>query len=263
MLHDSSRKRRTSRIANNFHHRNSNIAITSGNKFFDLSKFPESSTRNMLRFLWLITQKKTDLESRNFDSTACCLDYDHRLRYGNGSASREIVVRWRFTLWSRKQWENPGNWSQIETNHGRRRIQSKTNGTLTHPRCCLRFRILKGQKIQLRKPNHDRMSQLKMIISMWRRLLESPSTKEDTVVKVLGLNWNTLSDELYFDFHCLHKYAISLPLTKRSILRVTAKIFDPMAGILNAAGLQWDWRFYSVPGWNFSRENEWDWVQQN
>ena len=58
--------------------------------------------------------------------------------------------------------------------------------------------------------------------------LDSPSTKDDFVVKALGLNWNTLSDELFFDFSSLHAYAKSLPLSKRSVLKVTAKIFDPM-----------------------------------
>ncbi|XP_068697019.1 uncharacterized protein [Montipora foliosa] len=58
--------------------------------------------------------------------------------------------------------------------------------------------------------------------------LDSPSTKDDFVVKVLGLNWNTLSDELFFDFSSLHAYAKSLPLSKRSVLKVTTKIFDPM-----------------------------------
>ena len=58
---------------------------------------------------------------------------------------------------------------------------------------------------------------------------DSPSTKDDFVVKVLGLNWNTLSDELFLDFSSLHTYAKSLPLSKRrSVLKVTTKIFDPM-----------------------------------
>lgn len=30
--------------------------------------------------------------------------------------------------------------------------------------------------------------------------LDSPSTEECAVVKVLGLNWNTVSDKLFFDF---------------------------------------------------------------
>ena len=58
--------------------------------------------------------------------------------------------------------------------------------------------------------------------------LDSPSTTENTVVKVLGLNWNTLSDELFFHFSSLYEYAKSLPLNKRSVLKVSSKIFDPM-----------------------------------
>ncbi|XP_044184801.1 uncharacterized protein LOC122964943 [Acropora millepora] len=57
----------------------------------------------------------------------------------------------------------------------------------------------------------------------------SPSTNDGFVVKVLGLNWNTVSDELFFDFSSLHTYAMSLPLSKRSVLKVTAKIL-----------IQWD-----------------------
>ena len=51
---------------------------------------------------------------------------------------------------------------------------------------------------------------------------------EDIFVKVLGMNWNTHDDEIIFSFAELHKYASSLPLTKRSVLKVTAKIYDPM-----------------------------------
>ena len=51
---------------------------------------------------------------------------------------------------------------------------------------------------------------------------------EDVFVKVLGMNWNTHDDEIIFSFAELYKYASSLPLTKRSVLKVTAKIYDPM-----------------------------------
>ena len=57
------------------------------------------------------------------------------------------------------------------------------------------------------------------------------SASKESVVKVLGLNWNTLSDEFYFEYGELYDYAIKLPLSKRSVLKVTAKIFDPI-GIL-------------------------------
>ena len=54
------------------------------------------------------------------------------------------------------------------------------------------------------------------------------SDNEDAVVKILGMNWNTLTDEIFFNFSDLCPFAQSLPLTKRSVLKVTAKIFDPM-----------------------------------
>lgn len=51
---------------------------------------------------------------------------------------------------------------------------------------------------------------------------------EDIFVKVLGMNWNTHDDEIIFSFAELYNYASSLPLTKRSVLKVTAKIYDAM-----------------------------------
>ena len=51
---------------------------------------------------------------------------------------------------------------------------------------------------------------------------------EDIFVKILGMNWNTHDDEIIFSLAELYNYASSLPLTKRSVLKVTAKICDPM-----------------------------------
>ena len=58
--------------------------------------------------------------------------------------------------------------------------------------------------------------------------LGNSDAKEANIVKVLGLNWNTLTDNFSFDFYDLHNYAISLPASKRSVLKVTAKVFDPL-----------------------------------
>ena len=44
----------------------------------------------------------------------------------------------------------------------------------------------------------------------------------------MGSNWNTRSDELFFDFDDLITYAKSLPITKRALLKLPAKIFDPL-----------------------------------
>ncbi len=51
---------------------------------------------------------------------------------------------------------------------------------------------------------------------------------DDNTVKVLGANWNTKSDEIFFNFERWKKEASSLPRTKRSLLVLTAKILDPL-----------------------------------
>ncbi|PFX11054.1 hypothetical protein AWC38_SpisGene25514, partial [Stylophora pistillata] len=56
----------------------------------------------------------------------------------------------------------------------------------------------------------------------------SSEVKNDTIVKVLGLYWDTASDEFCFDLTELYKYGSSLPAKKRSVLKLTAKIFDPI-----------------------------------
>ena len=54
----------------------------------------------------------------------------------------------------------------------------------------------------------------------------------ETIVKILGHSWDTKNDMLKFDFKELANYARSLPKTKRSFLRFSAHIFDPL-GILS------------------------------
>ena len=46
--------------------------------------------------------------------------------------------------------------------------------------------------------------------------------------KVLGIIWDSSSDSFVFNFSELIEYARSLLPSKRSLLRVTAKIFDPL-----------------------------------
>jgi hypothetical protein len=50
----------------------------------------------------------------------------------------------------------------------------------------------------------------------------------DGGVKVLGSNWDTKADELFFNFDKWKEDASSIPATKRSLLGLTAKIFDPL-----------------------------------
>ena len=55
--------------------------------------------------------------------------------------------------------------------------------------------------------------------------------KEDdkSEVKILGLNWDTMSDELRFEFVSVMEYLKSLPPTKISVLKLSAKLFDPLS----------------------------------
>lgn len=55
---------------------------------------------------------------------------------------------------------------------------------------------------------------------------------DDHMVKVLGIKWNTFTDEFHFSFEELYKYGKSLLVNKRSVLKITANIFDPM-GIMS------------------------------
>ena len=54
------------------------------------------------------------------------------------------------------------------------------------------------------------------------------SVPENHIVKVLGVGWNYKTDTLNEDHSDLVMYAKSLPTTERSVLKLSAKIFDPI-----------------------------------
>ena len=58
------------------------------------------------------------------------------------------------------------------------------------------------------------------------------SNDSPCVLKILGVGWNTESDKIIFDLTEVKNYALALPITRRSLLKLTAKIFDPL-GALN------------------------------
>ena len=82
-----------------------------------------------------------------------------------------------------------------------------------------------------------------------RTLIKTNSNK----VKVLGSIWNTASDTLEFNFLDLVNEAKSLPPTKRSLLKISAKIFDPL-GLLSPFTIQWKVLFQLLCNENV----EWD-----
>ena len=59
-----------------------------------------------------------------------------------------------------------------------------------------------------------------------------PTRTTDAPVKTLGIFWNTATEEISFDFTELIKSANKMQATKRSLLQLTAKLFDPL-GLLS------------------------------
>jgi len=57
---------------------------------------------------------------------------------------------------------------------------------------------------------------------------EATKSKTDQFVKILGIYWDVIRDEFYFDLSELIEYAESLPVTKRSVLKLSANVFDPI-----------------------------------
>ena len=74
----------------------------------------------------------------------------------------------------------------------------------------------------------EKISQLEQAGKGDHTMPQTYSETQSKEAKILGVSWNTQSDELSFCLSDLVQYAANLPMTKRSVLRVTASIFDPL-----------------------------------
>ena len=77
---------------------------------------------------------------------------------------------------------------------------------------------------------------LRPIFMLWLVKIAAGSTSENAIVKVLGSIWNTDTDQFTFDLLDLSQHASLLPTMKRSLLKISAKIFDPL-GLLSPSTL--------------------------
>ena len=55
-----------------------------------------------------------------------------------------------------------------------------------------------------------------------------PQVPDDSKSKIFGLNWDVETDSLYYELNEIQRYARMLPPTKRTVLKLVAKIFDPL-----------------------------------
>ena len=90
------------------------------------------------------------------------------------------------------------------------------------------------KSIELARVRKNKGGWLTMLLQKMRsHTLNIQSHKEilkqrKTVVKVLGMNWETAEDNVFFNFTDLCEYGMSLPVAKRSVLKLSAMAFDPM-----------------------------------
>ena len=75
--------------------------------------------------------------------------------------------------------------------------------------------------------NHERKTQVSEESQLCVDSAVDPSNRNDQT-RLLGVNWDSDSDRIYFDVQHVINCAKSLPPTKRSILKLATKIFDPL-----------------------------------
>ena len=61
-----------------------------------------------------------------------------------------------------------------------------------------------------------------------RSTIGLPHHEGESNTKLLGINWDTNSDRFFFELSKVTEFVASLPPTKRSLLKISAKLFDPL-----------------------------------
>ena len=79
------------------------------------------------------------------------------------------------------------------------------------------------------------------------------SNESNHTRKVLGINWDLAADTIIFYFDELVNEAFSLPMTKRPILKISAKIFDPL-GLTSPITIQFQMFFQII----YTNKFNWD-----
>ena len=92
-----------------------------------------------------------------------------------------------------------------------------------------------------------------------QRISTGSDNTKGNIVKVLRINWDKQRDCFFFDYSELVNYVNTLPPTKRSLLKVSAKVFDPL-GLLSPFSVQAKMLFqklcFSKKDWDENIEGE-------
>ena len=66
------------------------------------------------------------------------------------------------------------------------------------------------------------------VVKRFNRVVCGVTSSPFLLKKILGLNWNMDRDTFVFQFDWLVEFANELPINKRTVLKVVAKLFDPL-----------------------------------
>ena len=89
-------------------------------------------------------------------------------------------------------------------------------------------RIIKEGGFELRKWASNSVELINKINRKENVSCSDSSNKSNYTRKVLGITWDLAADTIIFYFDELVSEVFSLPMTKRSILKISGKIFDPL-----------------------------------
>lgn len=116
-------------------------------------------------------------------------------------------------------------------------LYKKSKSCLAEGGFHLRKWVSNSQEL-LERIQDDRISTVGIEESKAKMVVEDTQTYAKTTVgqleelqavhKVLGIPWNCMSDEFWFNFDTMVQSAENLQPTKRNVLKITAKFYDPL-----------------------------------
>ena len=105
--------------------------------------------------------------------------------------------------------------------------------------------IMKGGGFELRKWASNSVELINKINRKENINCSDSSNESNHTRKVLGITWDLATDTIIFYFDELVNEAFSLPMTKRSTLKISGKIFDPL-GLTSPITIQFEMLFQII-----------------
>lgn len=82
------------------------------------------------------------------------------------------------------------------------------------------------------KPTSSKESNVSEGNQTYAKSMIGSQLSDDSKIKILGVHWHIERDELYYEFDEILRYARTLAPTKRSVLKLVTKLFDPLGFLI-------------------------------